>query len=411
MLSTCLNNGHCLYSLPLQHRRSQSWRRCTPSARHTLGSREGSVQCSSSVLQQPETRQQTVHLPQVLSALMRRQDLSREECRAAVTSLVEGNINVAQAAAFMVLLHAKGETPQEMAGLAEAMQTKAVPVHTSCDVLDIVGTGGDGIGSVNISTGACVLAAAAGAHVAKHGNRAVSSSCGAADVLEALGVAVELSPTSVSSCIEQTRLGFMYAPYYHPVMKSVKAVRSALQVRTTLNMLGPLLNPAGAVYGLIGVYSPDISMLMAEALQQLGTRKALVVHSQGMDELTPMGSADIVEVTQESIKRYCLEPKDLGISRCEVKDLKGGDKALNAQILRDAFGGQRGAVADCLCLNAGVALAACQVAPTAQDGIKMAQEVQRSGKAGDTLQSWIDVSQQLHFADCQTAGRLKKSRC
>lgn len=320
-----------------------------------------------------------------------------------MSSIVEGEINVAQAAAFMVLLHSKGETPQEIAGLAEAMQTKSVPVHTNCDVLDIVGTGGDGIGSVNISTGACVLAAAAGAHVAKHGNRAVSSSCGAADVLEALGVAVELSPSSVAACIEQTNLGFMYAPYYHPVMKSVKAVRSALQVRTTLNMLGPLLNPAGAAYGLIGVYSPDISMLMAEALQQLGTKKALVVHSQGMDELTPMGSADVVEATPNHVKRYTLEPKDLGINRCQVSDLKGGDAALNAKILRDVFGGQQGAVADALCLNAGVALAACQVADTPQEGIKMAQEVQRSGKAGTTLQKWIDASQQLHFADTQAS--------
>lgn len=375
-----------------------------PQQRAQCNHKHGRVRCSSSILEQPKTKQhkeEPIQLPQVLSALMQRQDLTRDQCRAAVSSIVEGEINVAQAAAFMVLLHSKGETPQEMAGLAEAMQMKAVSVHTSCEVLDIVGTGGDGIGSVNISTGACVLAAAAGAHVAKHGNRAVSSSCGAADVLEALGVAVELSPNSVSACIEQTRLGFMYAPYYHPVMKSVKSVRSALQVRTTLNMLGPLLNPAGAVYGLIGVYSPDISMLMAQALQQLGTKKALVVHSQGMDELTPMGCADVVEVTQDNIRRYSLEPKDLGINRCEVSDLKGGDAALNAQILRDVFGGQKGAVADALCLNAGVALAACQVAATAQDGIRMAQEVQRSGQAADTLQRWIDVSQRLSSADVQ----------
>ncbi|KAA6422892.1 MAG: anthranilate phosphoribosyltransferase [Trebouxia sp. A1-2] len=372
---------------------SQPSTRLPSQLRLRIRSAQKRIECSSYTLDQPETKHakpEAIHLPQVLSALMQRRDLTKEQCRAAVSSIVDGEINVAQAAAFMVLLHSKGETPQEMAGLAEAMQLKAVPVHTSCDVLDIVGTGGDGIGSVNISTGACVLAAAAGAHVAKHGSRAVSSSCGAADVLEALGVAVELSPTSVSRCIEETRLGFMYAPYYHPVMKSVKSVRSALQVRTTLNMLGPLLNPAGAVYGLIGVYSPDISMLMAQALQQLGTRKALVVHSQGMDELTPMGTADVVEATQDNIRRYVLEPKDLGIRRCQVSDLKGGDAALNAQILRDVFGGQQGAVADALCLNAGVALAA-------------AQEVQRSGQAGNTLQSWIDVSQQLHFADTQDA--------
>ena len=296
-------------------------------------------------------------------------------------------------AAFLVLLRAKGETAEEIAGLANAMRDLCVPVKTPYDVLDIVGTGGDGIGSVNISTGATVIAAAAGAKVAKHGSRSVSSLCGSADVLEALGIAVELDPAGVNLCLEEAGVGFMFAPSFHPAMKAVVPVRKALKVRTAFNMLGPMLNPADAAYGLIGVYSTSVSNLMADALQRVGVKKALVVHSMGLDELTPMGPADVVEVAAGAARRsYQLEPKDLGIPRCAVEDLAGGDAALNAKILMDAFGGGRGAVADALNLNAGVALAAANVARDAKEGVAMAQEAQRSGKAGDTMRKWIAVS-------------------
>ncbi|KAG1666023.1 hypothetical protein FOA52_010933 [Chlamydomonas sp. UWO 241] len=335
-----------------------------------------------------------MQMRQVLEHLIARKDLTELQAQEALQLLLEDFVTE-QAAAFLVLLRAKGETPAEIAGLARAMLASGITIKTDMDVVDIVGTGGDGIGSVNISTGASIIAAAAGAKVAKHGNRSVSSLCGSADVLEALGIAIDLGPDGVAKCLSETSIGFMYAPRYHPAMKAVRPVRGALKVRTALNMLGPLLNPAHAAYGLVGTYSTDISELMAGSLLKLGMKKALVVHSAGLDELTPMAPADIVEVVAgvAGTRRYSLEPLDLGIPRCSVEDLKGGDAQLNAQILRDVFGGQRGPVADALCLNAGVALAACQVAATPQDGVAMAQEVQRSGKAGGTLAAWIACSQ------------------
>jgi anthranilate phosphoribosyltransferase len=232
----------------------------------------------------------------VLELLSARQDLSEQQATDTMLQLLS-DFTPEQAAAFMVLLRAKGETPAEVAGLAKAMLRSATSVKTHHNVVDIVGTGGDGIGSVNISTGSCIIAAAAGGKVAKHGSRSVSSLCGSADVLEALGVAIELGPEGVARCIDEAGLGFMYAPKYHPAMKQMKAVRSALKIRTVFNILGPMLNPADAAYGLVGVYSPDISELMGASLLRLGMKKALVVHSMGLDELTPMGPADVVEVT------------------------------------------------------------------------------------------------------------------
>lgn len=204
---------------------------------------------------------------------------------------------------------------------------------------------------------------------------------------------LDLGPEGAAACIEQAGITFMFAPRFHPAMKAVVPVRRALKIRTAFNILGPMLNPAGADYGLVGVYSPELGLLMAEALQKLGMKKALVVNSMGLDELTPMGPADIVEVTPDSLRRYSLDPLTLGIPRCEVADLAGGDAKLNAQILMDVFGGQRGAVADALALNAGYALAACDFAATPQEGIQMAQEAQRSGKAADTLRAWAAASQ------------------
>lgn len=327
---------------------------------------------------------------------MARRDLSEEQAQAAMTGLLADFVPE-QAAAMLVLLHAKGETPAEVAGFARALlaSSEAVPVEQPSSLVDIVGTGGDGIGSVNISTGACVVAAAAGARVAKHGGRSVSSLCGSADVLEALGVAIELGPAGVAACLERSRLGFMYAPRYHAAMAALRPVRGALRVRTVANILGPLLNPAHAGTALVGVYSPAISELMAGSLARLGLSRALVVHSCGLDELTPMGPADVVEmVAGKPLARYSLDPADLGIPRCEVADLAGGDAATNAAILRDVFGGARGAVADALVLNAGYALAAAGVAGGPAEGVAMAQEAQRSGRAGDTLAAWVAASQE-----------------
>ncbi|GFR41338.1 hypothetical protein Agub_g2023 [Astrephomene gubernaculifera] len=352
------------------------------------------------VVRAPSTRrvraacQAKLQMREVIEKLIAREDLTEQQAEDALTTLL-GNFVPEQAAAFLVLLRSKGETPAEIAGLARAMLEQAVPVETSQPVVDIVGTGGDGIGSVNISTGASILAAGAGARVAKHGSRSVSSLCGSADVLEALGVSIDLGPASIRRCLDQAGIAFMFAPRYHPAMRAVRPVRSALKVRTALNMLGPLLNPAHAAYGLVGVYDTSISELMAGSLMRMGVRKALVVHSMGLDELTPMGPADVVEVAAGgAMRRYTLDPRDVGIPRCEVEDLKGGDAALNAAILRDVLAGQRGPVADALVLNAGYALAAAQVAGSPAEGVALAAEVQRRGDATRVLDTWAAVSQQ-----------------
>mmetsp|Transcript_8750 Transcript_8750/g.28878 ORF Transcript_8750/g.28878 Transcript_8750/m.28878 type:complete len:412 (-) Transcript_8750:89-1324(-) len=336
------------------------------------------------------------NMQEVIEALVSGTDLTEEQTMSALEAVVTGG-DAAQISAFLVLLRAKGETSAEVAGLARGMKNMSVKVHLKegMKVVDIVGTGGDGIGSVNISTGASILCAAAGAKVAKHGNRSVSSLCGSADVLEALGVAVDIGPEGVARCVEEAGIGFMFAPRFHPAMAAVVPVRKALKVRTAFNILGPMLNPADAPYALVGVYGPSVSQLMAESLQRLGTKKALVVHSLGLDELTPMGIADVWEVTQDGVRQYEVEPLDFGIKRCEVEDLKGGDAQVNAQILMDTFAGQKGAVADALILNAGVALAACETAKDVPEGIAMAQEAHRLGKGADTLKAWAALSTQI----------------
>ncbi|KAF8067117.1 PAT1 [Scenedesmus sp. PABB004] len=341
----------------------------------------------------------------VLELLCDRQDLTETQAEDAMVSIMTAEpFSPEQAAAFLVLLRAKGETPAEVAGLARAMMAEVLPVSISGDVVDIVGTGGDGIGSVNISTGACVVAAAAGARVAKHGGRSVSSLCGSADVVEALGVALDLGPAGVARCVEEAGLGFMLAPRYHPGMARLRPVRGALKVRTVANMLGPLLNPARAGCALVGVFSPDVSELMADSLLRLGVTKALVVHSCGLDELTPMGPADVVEATAgHPLKRYSLDPRDVGIPRCDVADLAGGDAPLNARILSDVFGGARGAVADALNLNAGYALAAAGLAASPVEGVAMAQEAQRAGRAGDVLRNWVRVSNEAAAQEAAAA--------
>mmetsp|Transcript_27672 Transcript_27672/g.46321 ORF Transcript_27672/g.46321 Transcript_27672/m.46321 type:complete len:397 (-) Transcript_27672:58-1248(-) len=336
----------------------------------------------------------SVDMKHVIERLCAREDFTMSESTETLEALLASN-DPAQIAAFLVLLRAKGETAEEVAGLAQAMRNSAVSCDCGPGVLDIVGTGGDGIGSVNISTGSCLLAAAAGAKVAKHGSRSVSSMCGSADVLEALGVAVDLGPEGVQACVKETNMGFMFAPRYHPAMKAVGPVRKSLGVRTTFNILGPMLNPANADYGLVGVYSPSVIPLMINSLKLLGMKRALVVHSMGLDELVPMGPATVAELKDGKVVLYEFEPLDVGIKRCTVEDLKGGDRFLNAEILRDSLSGTPGPVADALALNAGVALHACGVAPeSVAQGVTMALEVQRSGAGLKLLDAWVAKSQE-----------------
>jgi anthranilate phosphoribosyltransferase len=336
-----------------------------------------------------------------LEALTARRDLSSAEAADALRYAVSGAAAPAEIAAFLALLAAKGETAAEVAGVATAMRGVMVPVEVGDlgggGLLDIVGTGGDGFGTVNISTAAAVLAAACGCRVAKHGNRSVSSKCGSADVLEALGVAIELSPAGVAQCVREAGIGFMFAPMHHPAMRHVAPVRKALGVRTVMNVVGPLLNPAGATCGVIGVYSPEFLDVMADALVALGVRRAMVVHTAGLDEYSATGVSEVVEVRGGAkLARARFDAAEVcGLRRCAVEELAGGGREENAAILRRVLGGEEGAgaVAEAVALNAGVGCYLYGLEDSVEEGVKRALEVLRSGEALRTLDLWVEVSQ------------------
>ena len=328
-----------------------------------------------------------------IAKLLGGSDLSRDEARDVMDEVMRGDATPAQIAGFLVSLRAKGETVDEIAGCAEAMRGHALPVRPErADVIDTAGTGGDGKGTVNLSTAAALVAAAAGAGVAKHGNRAVSSACGSADVLEALGFDIELSPDEIARSIDELGFGFLFAQAHHPAMKHAGPVRRELATRTVFNILGPLTNPAGASRQVIGVFAPDLTETVAEALSGLGTRRAMVVHGAGgIDELSPAGP-NLVYHVNGAIEREELDPRDLGLARCEPDELSGGTPAENAEAIRQVFSGALGPKRDAVVLNAAAALTVAEVADGMRDGLSIASEAIDSGAAAERLDSLVSFS-------------------
>jgi anthranilate phosphoribosyltransferase len=326
-----------------------------------------------------------------LARLLDGHDLSRAEAREAMNSIMTGEASPALIGGFLVALRLKGETADEIAGCAEAMREHVLAVKPERDdLVDTAGTGGDGGRTFNISTAAALVAAAAGAGVAKHGNRAVSSASGSADVLEALGFTLDLPPERIAESIDELGFGFLFAPTHHPAMKHAAPVRKELAARTVFNVLGPLTNPAGARAQVVGVYSPDLVRTIAEVLASLGARRAFVVHgAAGIDELSPAGPNLICEVVDGGVKEREIDPLELGVPRCAPEELRGGSPDENAQAIREVFAGADGGRRDAILLNAAGAIAAGGHAEDLREGLELAREAVDSGAARERLEALI----------------------
>jgi anthranilate phosphoribosyltransferase len=336
-------------------------------------------------------------IQEVISKLLDGTQLARAEARAVMDEIMRGEATPAQIGGFLVALRSKGETADEITGCAEAMRDHVLVVRPGRDdLVDTAGTGGDGAHTINISTAAALVAAAAGAGVAKHGNRAVSSACGSADVLEALGFTLEQEPQRIARSIDELGFGFLFAPSHHPAMRHAAAVRRELATRTVFNVLGPLTNPAGARAQVVGVYSPDLVRTIADVLARLGARRAYVVHGAGgIDELSPVGQNLVAEVVEGEVLERRLDPEsELGIPRCSVDELRGGSPAENAKAIREVFAGATGGRRNAILLNAAGAIAAGGHAADLREGLEVARRTLDSGAAAERLELLIAFSRE-----------------
>jgi len=326
-------------------------------------------------------------IQEAIAKLVLRHDLTRAEAVGVMNEIADGGATPAQVGAFLAALRVKGETVDEIAGAAEVMRARAERVHVARDVfVDTCGTGGDGQNTFNISTGAAFVVAGAGVTVAKHGNRSVSSRCGSADVLAALGVHVDAAREVVERCIAECGIGFLFAPKLHPAFKAVAGIRRELGIRTIFNLLGPLANPAGARYQVMGVYEPRWVPILGGVLAALGTRHAFVVHGEGLDEIAVTGMTHVSEVRDGSVDRFAMVPEDVGLRRWDRREIAGGDATLNAAILGDVLSGQQGAPRDAVLVNAAAALVAAGAARDLADGMRVAARAVDEGAALDKLQ-------------------------
>lgn len=330
---------------------------------------------------------------QVIARLLAGEDLGEEQAAAAMTEIMEGAATPAQFAGFVIALRAKGETPDEVAGLVRTMRAYAARVEVAGEVLDTCGTGGDRAGTFNVSTAAALVCAGAGAKVAKHGNRAASSRCGSADVLEALGVRIDLPPPGVAECIERAGIGFCFAPVFHPAMRHAAAPRRELGVATIFNFLGPLTNPAGATRQALGVSDARMVEVMVATLARLGSRRVIAFHGHdGLDELATSGPSQVVELDAGEIRRWVLDPADLGLPRASLAAVAGGSAQDNAAAIRAVLAGERGPRRDIVLLNAAAGLLAAGIAADLADGLRRAAEAVDSGRAAGALEALIETS-------------------
>lgn len=332
-------------------------------------------------------------IQQAIAKLVERQDLGRAEMAAVMGEVADGGATPAQVGAFLVALRLKGETVEEIAGAAEVMRARVDRVRVEQEVfVDTCGTGGDGQNTFNISTAAALVVAGAGLAVAKHGNRSVSSRCGSADVLAAVGVNVEAPKEIVERCIREVGIGFLFAPRLHPAFKAVAGIRRELAVRTVFNLLGPLANPAGARHQVLGVYEPRWVPVMGGVLAALGAARAFVVHGEGLDEIAVTGMTHVCEVRNGALDRFAMVPEDIGLGRWGRSDIAGGDPPFNARILRDVLAGQKGGPRDAVLANAAAALVAGGAAPDLGAGVEVAAESIDRGAAADKLRRLVAAS-------------------
>jgi anthranilate phosphoribosyltransferase len=345
----------------------------------------------------------SVNAPEILERLLAGRNLGLEEASALMESIMEGELSEPQLAAILIALRCKGETVEEIAGLARAMRAKALPVVTaSGDLVDTCGTGGDARQTFNISTAAALVAAAMEIRVAKHGNRAVSSRCGSADVLEALGVRIDLPPEAVGKLIDHVGIGFLFAPRHHPAMRHAAPVRRQLGVRTIFNLLGPLTNPAGVRRQLLGVFRADLTETMARVLQTLGATKAFVVHGlDGTDEVSVCEETIVSVLDHDEVRTLRFAPEDAGIARAGRDALRGGTAAENAIDMEALLAGANGPRRDAVLLNAGFVAMAADRATDIREGVALARQALESGRARCVLQQLREASHALALAEAR----------
>lgn len=334
-------------------------------------------------------------MKEILSKLVAGNDLTKEEAMKAQEMILSGEATQAQIACFLTALRMKGETLDEITGLAMVLRDKANTISPKVDnYVDFVGTGGDCTYSFNISTTSAFVVAAAGVPVAKHGNRSISSKSGAGDVLEALGVNISADPDVVEKCVEEVGIGFMFAPHFNPAMKYVGPVRKEMGIRTVFNILGPLSNPSRAKAMVVGVYSPSLTEVIAGTMANLDVKRGFVVSGEdNMDEFTLTGSSTVSEIKDGKVETYEITPEQFGLKRCKIEELQGGDGAVNAQITKDILSGkERGAKREIVLLNAGAALYIGGKVDSIEEGIRIAGEIIDSGKAMETLESMVKAT-------------------